>query len=361
MKRIQGSIGEVVLFGVPVRFHFTFLFVVALIVAAGLSQGRGWAADALFLVALFASVLFHELGHALVARAYGIQTLEIVMLPIGGVARLEKQPAAWPEFWIALAGPAVNGVIGGLLLFGRPALDPVSAELAGRIGEANLYLAAFNLIPAFPMDGGRIMRALLSLAMGEDQATLTASRVGRTLAVMIGLYGILNGQIMLLLIAFLIYMAAYQEGAASEGRALTHGVPVSAAMMTEFHTLAHGSTMKDAADLLLACSQQDFPVVHGDQVVGLLDRTAFIRGLALDGPDAFVSSVMNREFVRLDPDLDLAEALASMADAGSCALVMRDGALRGLLTTENISEFLLLRKLGLATRSTAPAASGTAS
>jgi stage IV sporulation protein FB len=220
-------------------------------------------------------------------------------------------------------------------------------DLLRRIAVGNLYLAAFNMTPAFPMDGGRVLRALLSMWKGEQAATQIAVGAGRTIAVAMGLYGLATGQVFLLFIAFLVYMAAAQERMASTGRALTQGLPLRAAMITDFRTLPHGSTMRDAADLLVSTSQQDFPVVHGDTVIGLLDRTSFVRGVASEGGEALVSSVMNRNFVRLDPEMDLAEALPALSEAGPCALVMDGEKLVGLLTPENISEFLLLRKLGV--------------
>lgn len=350
LSRSSGTMGEISLFGVPVRFHFTFLFLIAFLVAAGIGSGEaGMAGDALFVIALFLCVLLHELGHALTAKRYGIRTLEIVMYPIGGVARLEKQAEPRPELIIAIAGPLVNFVIAGLLigLMSAVKIDKVVEDVVRRIAVANIYLAVFNLLPAFPMDGGRILRAAVAMRRGEQVATRIAAQIGRGLAVLMAIYGILVGQIFLILIALLVFLAATQEGAMSEGRALTAGLPVRSAMITEFHTLPHGSTLRDAAKLLIATTQQDFPVVHGDQVVGLLDRVSFVRGMAAEGPEAYVSAVMDRAFVRLDPNRDLSESMQDMAEAGACALVMEDGRLLGLLTRENISEFLMIRKLGI--------------
>ncbi|MBL8291706.1 MAG: site-2 protease family protein [Bryobacterales bacterium] len=348
--RASGTLGEISLFGVPVRFHFTFLFLMAFLLAAGLgSREANMASDALFVLALFLCVLLHELGHAVTARRYGIKTIEIVMYPIGGVARLEKEAAPKAELVIAFAGPLVNIILGVAVVVGASyaGLDQKANELLTRIAAANFYLAGFNLVPAFPMDGGRILRSAIAMVKGEQVATQIASRIGRGLAVMMAIYGIIAGQIFLLLIALLVFLAATQEGAVSEGRALTAGMPVRAAMVTAFHTLPHGSTLREAAQLLIATTQQDFPVVHGDQVVGLLDRTAFVRGMAGEGPEAYVSAVMDRDYVRLDPDRDLAESLPAMAEAGPCALVMDGEHLLGLLTRENIAEFLMIRKLGL--------------
>jgi len=131
------------------------------------------------------------------------------------------------------------------------------------------------------------------------------------------------------------------------GRILTQGTPVRAAMVTDFRTLSHADTVRDAANLLLAASQQDFPVMHGDQVIGLLGRAALLRAMASSGPDSYVAGAMNREFVHVSPEQDLAETIPLLSQAGSCVLVMDGDRLVGLLTSENLSQFLLLRRFGM--------------
>ncbi len=358
-SRIPGSVQVFTAFGVPVRLHFTFVLLLVFLVVVGVEGKQSATADVLFVLALFVSVILHELGHAVVARHYGVRTLEIVMFPIGGVAMLEKTPPARKELFIASAGPLVNFVIGGLILFlvaifreGGIAsfaslANPSDTDLIERIAFGNVILAVFNLLPAFPMDGGRILRSLLALWKTEEEATQIASRAGRFLAVGMGLYGLLSANYMLLFIAFFIYLGAAQEGQAAMGRALSHGVPVRAAMITKFYTISHASTIGEAAQLMLESTQQDFPVLHGNQVVGLLDRNALLRAIATEGSDAYVAGVMNRDFLRLDPDMDLAEVLPLLANAGPCALVMDGDRLVGLVTRENLSEFFLLRRIGL--------------
>ncbi len=356
-RGIAGTMGSIRLLGVPVRFHFTFILLLVFLVVMGLGNKQSGLIFALYILALFASVLLHELGHAWVGRQYGVRTLEIVMFPIGGVARLEKNPKPNQELWIALAGPFVNIVIAGVLLgylFYRNHLqaietlfDPTDSNLLERIALGNLLLAGFNLLPAFPMDGGRVLRAILARFRSEDDATRVAAWAGRMLAIGMGLYGLLSMQFMLVFIAFFVYLGAAQEGAAAIGRTLTHGIPVRAAMITDFRTLPHGSTIRDAANLLLATSQQDFPILHGSSVIGLLPRNLLLRALASEGPEAYVSSAMERDFLSLSPEADLGEALPAMTQAGSCALVMEGDRLVGLLTTENLSEFLLLRRFGM--------------
>jgi CBS domain-containing protein len=260
------------------------------------------------------------------------------------------------EFWIAFTGPVVNLAIAGIifmLLYSQHggvnffALErPEDGNLADRIALGNLILAGFNLLPAFPMDGGRMLRAILSRLKSEYEATRIATWSGRMLAISMGLYGFVYMP-MLAFVAFFIYLGAANEGAASRGRSLTQGIPVRAAMVTEYHTLPHGSTIRDAANLMLSTSQQDFPVMLGDQVIGLLGRTALLRGMSVEGPQAYIAGFMEREFKRLSPGQDLAEVLPLMAHSGACALVIQDDQLLGLLTSENLSQFLLLRSVGL--------------
>lgn len=352
-----GSVGSVRLMGVPIRLHFTFVLLLICLIVFGLSTSQSPASYTLFVLAVIASVLLHEFGHALVSSLCRIRTLEIVMYPIGGVAKLERPLTPWEEFWIALTGPAVNLLIAAsifaLLYYSEKRgvnffalARPTDANLADRIALANLILAGFNLLPAFPMDGGRMLRAVLSRLKSEYEATRVATWSGRMLAISMGLYGIFNLPV-LTIVAFFIYLGAANEGAASRGRSLTKGIPVRAAMMTEYRTLAHGSTIRDAANLLLSTSQQDFPVVLGEQVLGLLGRNALMRGMAREGPDAYIAGYMEREFPSVAPDKDLSDVLPMMAHSGACVLVMEDDRLLGLLSSENLSQFLLLRSVGL--------------
>src|SRR5580693_10231781 len=342
--------------GVPIRLHFTFVLLLIFLVVIGLGGNQSPGSYTLFVLALIASVLLHEFGHAFISSRYGIRTLEIVMYPIGGAARLERPAKPGEEFWIALTGPLVNLLIAGsifaVLYAQHKTLNlfafeqPADNNLVDRIALSNLILAGFNLLPAFPMDGGRMLRALLSRMRSEYEATRIATWSGRMLAISMGLYGFVYLP-MLTFVAFFIYLGAANEGAASRGRSLTQGIPVRAAMVTEFRTLAHGATIREAANLLLSTSQQDFPVVLGGQVLGLLGRNALLRGMAKEGPDSYIAGYMQREFSSVPPEKDLADVLPLMAHAGACVLVMEDDKLIGLLSSENLSQFLLLRSVGL--------------
>jgi Zn-dependent protease len=327
--------------GIPINFHFTFL-----ILAAILIFGRFLGTYQVIKVGgLFASVLLHELGHALTALRFGVGIVSITMYPIGGVARLASQPNAWQELWITVMGPAVNLVLAAVL-FGIHQTNLVTGEwkeVVYFLATGNLILMLFNLLPAFPMDGGRLLRAIISLNSNELTATRIASGVGQVVAVLMAVFGLFSGHILLLFIAFLVFVGAQQERVAVESKTLATGVPVSAAMVRDYRTLVHGSTIAEAAQLLLDTTQQEFPVLHGANVVGLLHRPQLIEAMRKDGPDGLVSSAMSRDFVRISPDMDLAEALPKMQEAKTCALVMDGTELKGLLTLENIGEFFALR------------------
>lgn len=353
--RVPGIAGSVTVFGVPVRFHFTFWLLVIwmIVLAAGGKQSPVGAA--LFVLGLLLSVLLHEAGHAAMARRYGIRTQEIVMLPIGGLARLERQPRAGEEFWVAFAGPLVNFLL-GLVLLGAAWWtgggvsvghwqEAEDTNIVSRLAVANLVLALFNLLPAFPMDGGRVLRSLLAERRSYEEATRLTARIGTGIAALMALLGLLQANFLLLFIALFIYIGAMQESMAATAQALMQGAKVRDAMVTDFRTLSHGDTIRDAAELLLATSQQDFPVLAGPRVTGLLSRNHLLRALAAEGPDGYVASAMDREFPRLDPETDLAEAAGLLGGGVNCALVFENERLVGMLTAENLSEYLVLKKL----------------
>ncbi len=355
-----GTIPFFTLFGTPLRLHFSFILLAIVVIVKDLAGHQTTSTYTLFLIGMLVSVLVHEMAHAVVANRLKVRTLEVVMFPIGGLPRMERTLKPSEEIWISVAGPLVNALIaGGLIAYlasthqtaaiPKPAdlMQPNDVNLLALLAFGNLLLVAMNLLPAFPMDGGRILRALLSYIRPEDEATRIAAWMGRMLAISMGLYGLLASQFMLVFFALFVYLGAAMEFAAALGRSLTHGIPVKAAMITEFHTLEHGKTIRDAANMLLSTSQQDFPIMHGDQVVGLLGRNLLLKALAEDGPDAYVAGVMDRDFLSIEPENDLAEVLPLMAQAGRCALVMDGEKLLGLLTTENLSEFLLLRRFGM--------------
>jgi Zn-dependent protease len=337
-------------YGIPIRIHFTFVLFLTWI--ALVTQNRGGLLWPAFIVAIFACVLLHELGHALTARKFGIRTRDITLYPIGGVAMLEGRPRARQELWIALAGPAVNFVIAGILMLvlairqrGVPILssDLSRETFLEMLAVANISLALFNLIPAFPMDGGRILRAALALRMPEVKATQTAASIGQGLAIIIGFVGLFQMNIVYMLIAFFVFVGAGQEVSSSVTRSFLRGKKVADAMQIRYRTLSSGESLESAAQALLAGSQHDFPVVMGDEVLGILTRTDIARGLAQEGPSAYVAGVMQRDVKTAHPHLPL-ERIAEMftKDDPSPVLVMDEDRLVGMVTYENLSEFIML-------------------
>lgn len=344
------------LLGIDVFIHVTFLLLLVFIgLVYGMSAGSLSAAltGVLFFVLLFLCVLLHEFGHALTARRYGIPTKDITLLPIGGVARLERMPEKpAQEFWVALAGPAVNVVIALLLAIWMRATGHLSADnplapqaggLAGKLLTANLFLVLFNLLPAFPMDGGRVLRALLAMRMPYARATAIAAGIGQAMAMLFGLAG-LFGQPMLLFIALFVWIGAAEEAASTEMKSTLHGFFVRDAMQTEFHVLSPRDTLGEAVRLLLSGSQHDFPVVENGRPVGLLLRSDLVTGLRERGDLALVDDVMLRDLESADPAEPLETAFQRVKpERGAAIPVLEQGRLVGLLTAENVGEFVMVR------------------
>ncbi len=346
------SIGR--MFGIHIKIHFTFLLFVGWIaMSQGLLTGDALQAglSVTLMLLVFGCVLLHELGHALTARRYGVQTRDIILLPIGGVARLERMPEKpSQEMLVAIAGPAVNVVI-ALLLAGVMAALHFSMDrlsFTGSLLEALLYvnvvIVAFNMLPAFPMDGGRVLRALLAIRLPFVRATRIASYVGQGVAVLFGIAGIMMNHPMLLFVALFVFMAAYEERAMVRSRSVMTGLPVSAAMLTDFQVVDADATLQSAMDLLMSGSQSDFPVVHDDRPVGVLTRSELLAGLKQAGPDARVGEVMTPDQSYVDPGEPLQAVVQRMQAGRRTALpVMNQGRLVGLVTVENVSELLMAR------------------
>ncbi len=343
--------------GIPIHVHFTLLLLLLWILWLNYKSGGPLLSQALLLVGLFFSVLLHELGHALVARRLGIQSAEIMLYPFGGVARMAHTGAPQHEFWISVAGPAVNIIVGltimGVLGF-HATWETLKDLLPGTstlrwLMMANFTLAGFNLIPAFPMDGGRIVRAELARRLGMVRATEIAASIGQGFAILMGLAAVFMGHFILMFIAFFIFVSAGQEVAAQKSLAVIRGQRVADAMVTRFEVLKHDATLSEAADLLLATHQEDFPVMADGEVRGMLTRADLVQGLANHGPQAYVAGSARRQVVELSPRDWLVDALEKMRAASErVAVVFHDAPearrLIGLLTEENIGELLRIRE-----------------
>lgn len=336
--------------GIPIRIHFTFLLFLAWIAMTSSERaGLLWTG---LVVAVFACVLLHELGHALTARRYGIETKDITLYPIGGVAMIEGRPRARQELWIALAGPAVNVVIAailGIVLLATEhrlpdmRLSMTGGSFLGALFIANVTIAIFNMIPAFPMDGGRVLRALLALSMPDAKATAIAAAIGQGLAILLGFVGLLSGQVILMLVAFFVFLGAGQEVNASVTRSFLTGHAIKDAMQSRYRTILSGASLEEAAHMLLDGSQHDFPVLAGEEVVGVMTRMEIAQGLATDGPGAYVAGFMRRDYKTAHPNVPLELAIDMFSkDDSTPILVMEDERLVGMVTQENLSEFIML-------------------
>jgi stage IV sporulation protein FB len=296
------------------------------------------------------------------ARRFGVRTPDVILLPIGGVARLERIPdEPKQELLIALAGPAVTAAIAVILyaiirLTGDDAglgdLSPTRPFLS-LLMNVNVYLLLFNLIPAFPMDGGRVLRALLASRMGIVRGTRVAAMLGQTLAVLGGLYAVTAGHPLAVLVAFFVFLGATAEAEAVETRAAGDGLQVSQMMVTEFRTIPVYATLGDAVELLLSGEQREFPVVDNNgRIEGILTRDNLIRGLSKLGPAGPVAEAMTPGVPLVAPTLGFQEALERLRSSRLPALPVVDplGRLIGLLTSDNITDLLLVQRAQPAAR-----------
>ena len=341
--------------GIPIRIHFTFVLILVWVGFRNEPAGGSLVLQFLFLFLLFTCVVLHELGHALMAKRFGVETLEIVLYPIGGIARLKSMPSGLAELLIAIAGPAVNLVIVALLFPAVVLWSPElvqNAELTGLpqlavyVFLANMMLFLFNLIPAFPMDGGRILRSGLTLlGMPEDRATNIAAGIGQSIAVVFALVALFTNPI-LLLIALFVFLGAGQEAAFVRRRFMVRGRTAREAMITRFETLAPQDTLRRAAELLLDSHQQDFPVIDAwKRVVGPLSRSVILEGLAQNDPSSAVLTVMDRDVHSVAPESSMNDVLRMFQDSGGKpVLVMKDGDLVGMVTLDNLAEFIELAR-----------------
>jgi Zn-dependent protease/CBS domain-containing protein len=342
--------------GIDVYVHATFFMVIAWIALLHWNESQSLAAvveGVGFILTLFACVVLHEFGHALTAARYGIRTRDITLLPIGGLARLERLPAVpVQELWVALAGPAVNVVI-AILLFGwlqasgawqsADQIGVTTGAFAERVMFANVFLAAFNLLPAFPMDGGRALRAFLATRMEYTRATQRAAMIGQGMAILFGFIG-LQGNPMLIFIALFVWIGAGQEASTVQIKSALAGIPLRRAMLTDFRTLMPTSTLGEAVDFLLTGSQQDFPVVANGRIEGMLTRSDLVKALARSGRTESVADHMKLECPTAEPS-EMLEAVLGRLQGRDCHTlpVLEDGALIGLVTMDNVGEFLMIQ------------------
>ncbi len=342
--------------GIDVFMHFTFVLLISWVAYANWRQGQSIAsavAGVSFILALFLCVVLHEFGHALSARRYGIRTRDIILLPIGGLARLERIPTKpLQELWVALAGPAVNVAIAiGLFVWLQitATLVPMSAmtlttgPFLERLMVANLFLVVFNLIPAFPMDGGRVLRALLATRQDYSRATQTAAAIGQGIAVIFGFLGLFYNPF-LLFIAFFVWIGAAQEASMAQLKSAIGGIPVQQAMVSDFKTLHVDDDLNRAVELTLSGSQKDFPVMDDGDLKGILTQTDLLKALAEKDRHPTIGSVIQTDFTLVDHKDMLEAAFSKLRDCNCHTLpVMDQDRIVGLMTMDNLGEYMRIQ------------------
>ena len=377
--------------GVPVRIHITFLLLLAWIAFSAFGRGGANAAldSTLFIILLFACVVLHEFGHILAARRYGIGTRDVTLLPIGGVSSLQRLPTdPRQELVVALAGPAVNLVIALVLIAATGAIhakdididdfqaslagpavnlvlalaliaatgavhakdldiDDFQGSLAGRLAVANLFLALFNLIPAFPMDGGRVLHALIAMRVGPVRATEIAARIGQAFAIGLGFLG-LFGNPLLVFIAIFVYIAAAGEAQMSAAQQSLKGLTVGEAMETRFTPIPIEASLSQAVDALLATAQHEFPVVDAfKKPVGLLTREDILAAVREHGGEDPASAFMRSGVESVRPSSSVQGVFERLQVPGAAALYVTEaeGAIVGLLTRQALADAVMIRSV----------------
>jgi Zn-dependent protease/predicted transcriptional regulator len=354
--------------GIDIDVHATFALLILYVAVVEYQRSQSLANVALviaYVLVVFASVVAHEYGHALTARRYGVATRGITLLPIGGVARLDRLPSKpQQELAIAIAGPLVSAAIAlliyaGLRLTGTPIaavdVDLTPGAFLARVMYENVAIVLFNMLPAFPMDGGRILRAALAIQLGSLRATSIAARVGKAFAFLFGIVGLYTNPF-LVFIALFVWLGASGEETHTRMQAALHDVPVERLMISDVRTLDVNDPLARAVEHLLAGFQQDFPVTDANQVVGVLTRADLIKALTQKGDRARVGEHMHRE-ICVTHTRESVERAFERLQRNECRTmpVLQDGELVGVLTLENVGEYVMLRR-ALDTQRTSAAA-----
>lgn len=353
------------LFGIELRVHITFFLIVvwaAYIWGIGYGHGADGAIYGAVLISLlFVCVVIHELSHSRMAQHYGAEVASITLLPIGGMALLKNMPEdPRKELWVSVVGPLSNLVIAALLTAvyaavpGKAAMETpeqviemiTSVSLQGLVAYLlliNVMLAVFNLLPAFPLDGGRVLRSLLAQWMPYVKATRTAVTAGQVFAFILGITGLLLGAWWWVIIAVFIYMGAEQEGTGAEMKNVLSRLKVSDAVARDVRILSPADRLGEVVSIDLHSYQEDFPVVEEGNVTGVLTRANLINGLHQKGPDATVGGVMERDFPVVSAGAPFTEVYDKINETRIKAVpVIEDGRLLGMVTLEHLSEVFML-------------------
>lgn len=337
--------------------HLTLVILLAWIATSYALAGAGLGTTVIgvaLVATIFIVILVHELAHALVARRYGIATRDIMLLPIGGIASLERTPdLPRQELAVALVGPLANLVIAGLIYIGIVAFGgstdlgeatSIGGAIATQLMWINIVLAVFNLIPAFPMDGGRALRAALSWRMGQERATNIAAGLGKLFAVALGIFGLFTNPL-LVIIAFVVWMGASQERALVHLKSAISGVPVSAAMLRRVEAVSSDQPLEEAAALLVRGGLNQLPVIDHGKAVGVITRSDVATALSHAGPEATVSEAPQHHVVTVSPGDPLDDVLEQLrGDPDAVALVVDGDHPVGVLTAEHLAAYVALHQ-----------------
>ena len=343
--------------GIKILVHGTFFILVAFIIIQNAYLGQHidqilWVVA--FVLALFVCVLLHELGHALTARRFGVRTRNIFIWPLGGMALMETTPQnPRQELLVAIAGPLVNLAIAGILFFilswfpsSRDNFDLSHIEGNNFINTlffSNLILALFNMIPAFPMDGGRVLRALLSFKLISSKATQVAVFIGQVLAIFLVVIGIFYN-VLLLLIGFFIFVGAQAEAKFTETLSLLQGYYVYDVTVQNFRTVEVNHELSQVVNLMLNEHTTNFLVLKGELVVGTLSRNEIIKALSKKGSRIKIGQIMNRHVNTLDMYLPLEEAYQQLQhNRMNMMPVTFQEQLQGIVNIENIQDFIIIK------------------
>lgn len=359
MKNLKWSLYLGQIAGIKIYIHWTFIILIGWIFLSHIQQGQNWqqaSIGVLFILALFACVTLHEFGHALTAKLYKIQTKSITLLPIGGLAQMETLPEKpLQELWVALAGPLVNVVIAAILYIYLLATHslPDLKDIAGlndshflfNLFIANLVLAVFNLIPAFPMDGGRVLRAILAFRFNRAKATKIAATVGQALAIGFVFMSFFLSNFLLAFIGIFIFLGAGGEASFEAAKMALENFKVRDALMTRFVTFTPNDTIGKAAQQLLDGQDREFLIQDGKQVTGVIGQQDIITGIKQFGQNAEVTKIARTDFMTLEPDMPLQDIYLKMMSNGDLiSPVFENGELIGVLDRENMNELILIRQ-----------------
>jgi Zn-dependent protease len=359
IKNMKGSFKLGNIAGIGVFIHWTFSILIAYIIYSNYSAGHeaeriGWMV--LFVCSIFGTVFLHELGHALAAKRYGISTKDITILPIGGLARLEKIPKKpAEELVVALAGPAVNIALAGItaLFITMPSTNELTIQLTNGVNASNfflnffivnIWLAVFNLIPAFPMDGGRVLRALLAMKMERHIATNVAAKIGQVLAlgfIFLGFFG----NPFLIFIGLFIILGAQGEAHMTKAEFMMKGILVRDILMKNYETIEESNTIETAVNKLLNGQCKNFVVMANQLPIATLGRDEIIKALSESGKQTLLLSVADKNPIRLNVNQSLEEVYPTMiAGKNSMAFVYDNQQFIGVLDLENILEFIMVKE-----------------